>query len=52
MRGSGRGGGRVWFNRGDTTTVYEKDLEDATLRKQKYPPLLKPERAFARLSKK
>ena len=53
MRGFGRGGGGRNFQfRGDTTKVYELDPEDASKLKAKYPPLMKPERAFARLSKK
>ena len=45
-------GGRVWFNKGDTTQIYEPAIEDPTLRNKKYPPLQRPENAFARLSKK
>ena len=52
MRGPNRGGSRMWFNKGDTTPVYEKDPEDLTQLKDKYPPLNHPEGAFARLSKK
>ena len=53
MRGFGRGGGGRNFQfRGDTTKVYELDPEDASKLKAKYPPLMKPDRAFARLSKK
>ena len=51
--GGGQGrGGRVWFNRGDTRAVYDQEGLDPALEKSKYPPLQRPENAFARLSRK
>lgn len=47
-----RSGGRIWFNKGDTTQIYEAVLDDPSLLNSKYPPLQKPAQAFARLSKK
>ena len=35
MRGSGGRGGRIWFNKGDTTPVYERKNEEYQPRKLK-----------------
>ena len=39
----------MWFNKGDMIPIYEKGPEDKTLLKDKYPPLMAPEKCFDRL---
>ena len=53
MRGGfGQSRTRMWFNKGDTEPVYDAKVEDAALLKLKYPPLMRPNNAYSRLSQK